>query len=126
MKKVKRVKKKLWIGLGVVLVCLVIFLAGTVILIDQGVKERCETAQERYGGDCVEALMARVDSEGESFEDRNGAVWGLGQLGDERALLVLRKYYTGEDCDHEKFLCQYELKKAIKLCEGGFNMMRLF
>jgi hypothetical protein len=46
----------------------------------------------------------------------------LGQLGDQKSLVVLKSYYTGEPCDHEKFLCQYELEKAIKLLEGGFNI----
>jgi len=126
MKKVKGLKKKLRIGLGVLFVCFAVFWASVVILIGQGVKERCKTAQERYDGDCVGALMARVDSEEESFGDRNEAVWALGQLGDKRALPILRKYYTGEECDHEKYLCQYELEKAIKLSEGGFNATKLF
>lgn len=118
MKKIKGLKKKLGIGLGVVFVCFAVFWASVVILIGQEVKERCKTAQERYDGDCVRALMARVDSEEESFEDRNGAVWTLGRLKDERALPVLKKYYIGEECDHEKYLCQYELEKAIKRCGG--------
>jgi len=90
-----------------------------------GVREKCVMAKEVYGGGCVEALVSFVDDEGNSLEDRNGAVWALGQLGDERALVVLNKYYTGGECDHDKYLCQHELKKAIKLCKGGFNVSAL-
>jgi len=53
---------------------------------------------------------------------RNHAIWALGQLGDKRALPSLEKLYTGEPCDHSKYVCQYELKKAIKLCRGGLNI----
>ena len=35
-----------------------------------------------------------------------------------RSLPVLEAVYTGEPCDHEEVLCQYELEKAIKRCGG--------
>jgi hypothetical protein len=56
---------------------------------------------------------------------RNRAIWALGQLGDERALLVFEKYYTGEIPEREplsEVISQYELKKAIKMAEGGVNL----
>lgn len=31
---------------------------------------------------------------------------------------ALKSVYTGAPCDHDKYLCQYELGKAIKLCGG--------
>ena len=35
-----------------------------------------------------------------------------------RALPILEKYHTGKECDHDQYLCQGELEKAIKLCKG--------
>ena len=61
------------------------------------------------------------DEEGHSLKERNQAVWALGQIGDPSALPLLKKYYTGEECRHDKFLCQWELEKAISLTDGGFN-----
>lgn len=71
--------------------------------------------------DRVESLMATVADESLSFDERNRAVWALGVIGDPHAIPLLESYYTGEPCDHEKYLCQYELCKAIKKCQGEFT-----
>jgi len=94
--------------------------------IGSSIKEKCRLAQEVYkNSDCIEALIELAeDEEGRALKERRGAVWALGQLQDKRALPVLEKYYTGEPCDHEKYLCQYELKKAINLI-NGFNASAL-
>jgi hypothetical protein len=89
--------------------------------IGHSVKELASTAIQEYPGDRVEALMAFVDSDHHSLQERNRAVWALGRLGDERALPTLRKYYNGQPCQHDKYLCQHELRKAIRLCEGATN-----
>lgn len=89
------------------------------------VKIACEEAKRYKEGDCVEALMAVVDDEKMGFWERNRAIWALGQLGDDRALQVFEKYYTGEIPEREplgEMISQYELKKAIKLAEGGVNL----
>ena len=109
-------------GVGIVFLLLIIIS----FWIGFSVKKECQKAQQEFSGDCVEALSVLVDDEKKSFKERNSAVWALGQLGDRRALAVLNKYYTGEPCQHDKFLCQYELKKAIKLAEGSFNITALF
>ncbi len=75
-------------------------------------------ATKEFPGDRVEALVRLVESERRPLSERNRAVWALGQLRDPRALPVLRKYYTGRPCDHARYLCQSELRKAILLCEG--------
>ncbi len=96
------------------------------VWIDHGVKTECDLAKKEFGeGECVEALLVKVQNEQIPLTDRNKVVWALGQLGDNRALPILNSLYTGEKCDHEKFLCQYELRKAIKLLEGGFNVTQL-
>jgi hypothetical protein len=73
---------------------------------------------EQYPGDRVEALSALVACEGCSLSDRNRAVWALGQLRDRRALPILKKYYTGQECNHSLGLCQYEMRKAVKAIES--------
>jgi hypothetical protein len=78
-------------------------------------------AMKEYGSDKVQALIALVDCEEKNLGKRNFAVWALGQIGDKRALNVLIKYYKVKKCDQEHSLCQYELKKAINGCQGGFN-----
>lgn len=73
-------------------------------------------AQREFGGDEVQALMAVVDASHHSLADRNHAVWALGQLRDARALPVLQKHFTGGPCDHARYLCQREVKRAIEAC----------
>ncbi|MFC1734713.1 hypothetical protein ACFL1X_01255 [Candidatus Hydrogenedentota bacterium] len=84
------------------------------------VDELAATAQESHPdqGDDVAALIAYVESDSHDISDKNRAVWALGQLRDGRALPVLQQFFTGEECNHAQGLCQDELKKAIKLCEG--------
>ena len=89
--------------------------------IRSSVKAMSTEATQQYPGDRIEALTKYVDSESHSLRQRDRAVWALGQIGDERALPVLEKSYTGGPCDHDNCLCQRELEKAIKLCRGGFN-----
>lgn len=111
-----------WVVVGVGAFVLLFLVTSTWIGVD--VKQRCQLAQGKYEGDCVEALMATVEGEENSLRERNYAIWALGQLGDSRALPVLRKLYTGNIPDREPYdetLSQYEMKKAIKLLDGGFN-----
>ncbi|MHC4440605.1 MAG: HEAT repeat domain-containing protein [Planctomycetota bacterium] len=116
-----KVKKVIVYG---TLPCLAFLLVAFVLIcfsIRSGVKEISAEATQLYPGDRIEALISYVQSENKSLRQRNLAVWALGQIGDERALGVLTASYTGGPCDHDSLLCQGELQKAIKLCEGGFN-----
>jgi hypothetical protein len=70
-------------------------------------------ARQEFPGDEVEAVLAFVQSPDRSLDERNRAVWALAQYGDTRALPVLEHFYSGGPCDHERFLCQRELRKAI-------------
>ena len=119
------IRKWKWIlGYGFLVLAgsFILFFMSTCAWIGFSVKDKCRTARDQYGGSCVEALMEYLeDEDGHSLQERNEAVWALGQIGDERALPLLQKYYTGEECRHDKFLCQWELEKAIALAEGGFN-----
>ncbi|MCK5795173.1 MAG: HEAT repeat domain-containing protein [Anaerolineales bacterium] len=99
-----------------------LFFISTCAWIGYSVKEKCQAAQEQYGGSCTAALIQYLeDEESHSLKERNQAVWALGQIGDPKALPPLKKYYTGEVCRHDKILCQWELEKAISLTDGGFN-----
>ena len=115
-------KKILFYGL---LTCLVFILTVYVWAcwsIGSSVKQISAQAAQEYSGDRVEALIAYMQSEKHSLRERNRAVWALGRISDRRALSVLEKFYMGEACDHNKYLCQHELKKAINLCKGGLNL----
>ena len=112
------------IALGVIVLAVAGFIAlGWWIQIDA--REMGTAATREFPGDRVEALMAVVQSEQHTLDQRNRAVWALGQLRDARALPVLQKYYTGQPCNHARYLCQSELSKAIRLLQReGFDPMR--
>ncbi|MBN2269059.1 MAG: HEAT repeat domain-containing protein [Sedimentisphaerales bacterium] len=115
-----------WKKIGICAVLGVFVLLGVSYLficlyIGAHVKSACAQAMQEYPGDRLEAVIAYVESESHSLRKRNKAVWALGYLGDKRALPVLKKHFTGGSCDHNKYLCQGELGKAIKKCEGGLN-----
>lgn len=91
------------------------------------IRENCRLAQQAYPhpGDDIAALVDFMNSPSHSFLERTHvAIWTLGQLRDPKALPALESAYTGEPCDHDKGLCQYELGKAIKLCGGVPNPPR--
>lgn len=108
------------VGMG----AFVLFFLVTTTLIGQSVYSKCEFATGHYGGDCVEALIHIVQDVDMPYSTRNNGIWALGQLGDNRALPILQEMYTGNIPEREPYddgISQYELKKAIKLLEGGFN-----
>jgi HEAT repeat protein len=110
------------------LVFLIVFLF-TVAKINSDVRDQCQYSQEKYGGDCVDALINVLNDEDNNFETRNSAIWALGQLGDKRALPELEKYYTGDIPSEESLsqvISQYELQKAIKLAGGSLNITAPF
>ena len=60
-----------------------------------------------------------MNSTSHSLRDRiHIGVWTLGRLANPRALPALESVYSGEPCEHDKSLCQYELEKAIRRCGG--------
>jgi hypothetical protein len=123
--RIKDIKQTiLYIGAIGVSISLLFFVI-TCSWIGYEVKQQCRDAQSQYGGDCTESLIALLNDENRGFKDRNSAIWALGQLGDPIALPVLQSYYTGNIPDREplaKTISQYELKKAVNLTSGGFNI----
>lgn len=87
------------------------------------VKTNCAEAQEEFGGDCVEAILAVLQSDHHSYLEKNRAIWTLGQLADERALPTLRELRNGAPCQRpcrrDSHICQFEIEKAINWCEKG-------
>ncbi len=79
---------------------------------------RMAQAAHPHPGDDVAALLEYVQSETHSLQQRDHAVWALGQARDPRALPVLEGYLASKPCDHAHGLCQHELGKAVALCKG--------
>jgi hypothetical protein len=123
MRILRRTKKiAAWIlaiALGIVIV---VYLGGS-LMIGWGVNKESRSAMAQFNGDRIEALIALVDCQNCRLEDRNQAVWALGQLRDKRALSVLYKYRTGKPCNHLRQICQYEIIKAIRWTEGNSYML---
>ncbi len=115
--------KTKWITVIAITFCgLFLLFAGTSFVIGRQVKNAVSWAQESVPGDAVTALLTVVKTEDFSLSERNRAVWALGQLGDPRALSTMEGLFTGQDCNHATEICQHELSKAIKLCQGDQNI----
>ena len=115
-----KIRKWLLVGFGICCILFIGILLYARWSIQTSLNRWCATAMEAHpeSRDPVAALMTFVQSDSHSLKERNSAVWALGQARDRRALPILHMYYTGAACDHSRKLCQYELKKAIKLCSG--------
>ncbi|MBU1033647.1 HEAT repeat domain-containing protein [Patescibacteria group bacterium] len=105
-----------------------LFFVITCTWIGYSIKDNCRLAKGKYEGNCTKALISTLEDESNDFRERNNAIWALGQLGEESAAPVLEKLYTGNIPDREpldQVISQYELKKALKLTKGGFNISAL-
>ena len=112
----------------VVCIVLGILLAISMYQIFSSVRNVCGSATARYPGDNVEALIALVESQDASFREKNQAIWALGQIGDERALPLLRKLDTDDSqsrpYDADSYIVEYSVEKAIGQIESGFTLTR--
>lgn len=104
---------------AVAVLSLVLLAAGAAwAMIEWGVVSAKRSAEAQFPGhDASQALIDLVNCEKCAMEQRNRAVWTLGQIREERALAVLHKHFDDGRCDHEKFMCQHELRKALKRIE---------
>ena len=116
----KKIKFIIYITAVFATVSVIIYLYSS-IQIGNEVEMAVHKAKSLFPGDQIESLISVVESEEISLDERNKAVWALGQLGSEKALPILHKYAYDSVCDHERRLCGEELQKAINLCEGGKN-----
>ncbi len=114
-------RKVIVYGLVLCFVLALGFLACVRHAIVSGLDENIAMAQSAHPhpNDDVAALIEYAESDEHGIKDRNHAVWALGQLRADRALSVLEKLYTGDECDHAGALCQYELAKAIDMCKNN-------
>ncbi|MDD4975509.1 MAG: hypothetical protein PHY93_14210 [Bacteriovorax sp.] len=129
MKNFNKFKKYIGMTIAIGISIFALFFVITCVWIGVSVKTKVQEAKADYGGSSTEALMTLLEDESQSFRSRNSTVWALGQLGDSQALPILEKYYTGEIPDREplnEVISQYELKKAIKLLDGGKNLTAIF
>ena len=92
------------------------------------VEEVRRTAGNRYGGDKVSALMSLAEDGQAPFRLRNEACWALGQIGDSRALPLLRDLDTEEaqtrPWNRDACIVQYTVEKAIRQINGDFSLTR--
>lgn len=116
--------KRIIISLGIfifILVLMLFFYSFFKIYLD--VKSACLRTQSEYVKDCVDSLIEYIQSDKNTFKNRNSAVWALGQLADKKALPFLyeldKSLPQQEKCKYENSLCKYEVQKAIKWCENG-------
>jgi hypothetical protein len=107
-------------GIGLLLLAY----GGVCLVIGAGVGDVLKSARGGFPGNGTDALVAMMISMSYPLEERNRAVWALGQLGDPRALPPLEGLVTGAPCDHAAAVCQYELRKAIRQCRGGVSVTR--
>lgn len=120
-----KTKKGLVFNGIIVLVALLLFTyAGFRIWFRTEINNLSQTAMEKFEGDKVEALMTALESDSYTLEKKNNIIWALGKLRDQRALPVLKKLYTGQECDHSTEVCQESLELAISTLEG--NRVDLF
>ncbi|MBI4905077.1 MAG: hypothetical protein HY820_15690 [Acidobacteria bacterium] len=111
--------------LGVSAVLLLFVIAGyaaVFVSIHGGVTDAARAAMTQYPGDRVQALCSLVDCQTCSLAERKRAVWALGQLRDPRALPILMKYYTRQQCDHASDVCQHELQKAVEAIQRTYPL----
>jgi len=101
-------------GFATLVILLFILIAVAEWMIGSGVRNSIQSAQSHFPGKRVDALIALVQCEPCSLENKNRAVWALGQLDDPRALPVLEKYYTGKPCNHRTTICQEKLRIALR------------
>jgi hypothetical protein len=114
-------KVTVWM-LGIVACLLFVLFAVVELMIGLGVENFSRKALAQFQGDRIVALIAFADCQNCKIEERNHAVWALGQLRDKRSLPILYKYRTGEPCNHRTAICQYEIHKAIRWTERNSYM----
>ncbi len=128
LKSTSRIRRIFLKGISIVLLVCVAVIILFSLWIELHVKKMCDMATRKYPGDKVEALMMSVETEEYGYNARryktnNHIFWALGQLGDKRALPLLKDLLTGQPCDHETNLCQGEIQEAIEKLEGNeFNL----
>ena len=100
----------------------IVFTCYSFYKIYSGVKSVCIEAKHEFQQDCVNSLIAYFKSDIHTSEEKNHAIWALGQLADKKALPFLKEIEKEFNCPgkykYDSYRC-YEIKKAIKWCMKG-------
>jgi hypothetical protein len=119
----KNLKRIFLFGTLILALVLILGFIGLKLWIKIEANNIASRAMEAYHKDKVESLLLVIDSFEYTFKERNQAIWSLGVLGDDRALARLESLQTHEKCNHNKGLCQYEIKKAILKIKGDYRAL---
>ncbi|NND08039.1 MAG: HEAT repeat domain-containing protein [Saprospiraceae bacterium] len=112
---------------------LVVLITGTFIFaivaiftftkIHHQVEDITTIAVTAYRLDAIGSLTKLIESENHSYEEKNSAIWALGQLADQEALPFLEQLNTQtkekSPCNRNSGLCKGEIEKAMKWCRNG-------
>ena len=104
------------------LVILVVFVAAYGLLSWQRyttIRTVCAEVRVEHAGDRIEALVSHLNSAQVDLEEKTRAIWVLGELRDERAVPTLQSLHRSERCDHDRFVCQREIRKALRKISGS-------
>jgi hypothetical protein len=84
----------------------------------EAIRDVLAKAQAERAGGRIEALTSYLGSADVDLEEKNRVIWVLGELRDERAIGMLRRLHVAQTCDHSRFVCQREVRKAIAKVNG--------
>ena len=120
----KFISRVILIGLAIFIIVFAISLH----MIYSGVKSICEIATNKFEPDNVLALISLIESDEFPFKQKNKAIWALGQIGDKRALPLLRQLDTDEiqekPLNSDMYIVQYSVEKAIRQINSDFIVTR--
>ena len=119
--KIKNLKKLILGTFVIVFASLFLVYAGLRTSIWTDANQFAKQAAEQYSTDKTTTLLMYIDSDEYTFKEKNKAVWAMGVLKEKNALPKLEMMYTGEKCNHDSAICQYELYKAIHKIRGDFK-----
>ncbi len=118
------VKIVLWV-FGIIVAILII---GTSILeysMYSSAKAITTEAKSEFKSDSIQSLINYINSPNHTLKEKNSAVWALGQFADKKAVPFLTKLSEeltgsdGEELSHNKYICRYEVDKALRWCKEG-------
>ena len=100
------------------------FVAHTFSSIFKSVESITQTARSEFPGDAVHALIDMVNSDRYDYQEKNTAIWAIGQYADPSALPYLEKLNAEIPADNVPFdrksgLSKMEIERAIKWCTRG-------
>lgn len=95
----------------------------TFCIIHKQVDEITTIAKNNFNKNAIESLTDLINSGNFTFEEKNTAIWALGQFADKTALPVLMNLNSGisdqNRCNRKHELCKREIERAIKWCTKG-------